>query len=102
MIHMQDSELVDQIMAVLSTRPQFITSSLLREYLTGSAYQALKNQKADPTFLALLPMTSIPAISNSANFKRAMGLSFVFLHGYYVYPSPDQLIIKDVWLGEIA
>ena len=96
MIHMEDSELVDQIMAVLATRPRFITTPLLREFLTGSAYQALKDQRTDPMFLALLPMTSIPAISNSLHFKRAIGFSFTFLHGYYVYPSADQLIIRDV------
>ena len=104
-VHMQDLEMVDQIMVNFCSQDSYQPSrSLIKEYLIGSSYSCFRNSLSssmlfsaatNTTLLQCIPNTTIPFQSSI----KLDGFSYSYLHGvpWIVTPSsPLQLLsVRD-------
>jgi hypothetical protein len=76
-VHMQDSELADQIMVFLCRRfPHYITNQILQEFLLGIAFHhALHNLKIPLSLIESFPCSSLPSIEPSGTASQFSAFS---------------------------
>lgn len=78
-VHMHDVELVDKIMRhMCTTRPEMVSTVLIKEYLIGTPYQSVKNKNMEVHLLSLLPVTSLESFTSdnlSKKIKRFISVS---------------------------
>jgi len=102
LVHMQDKELVDEILRVICTDYTFDISPLLREFLIGAPYlKAKKIPDITPQLLCIMPLTSLPSLE-IRKLTRRWEISCHELKGYYVLPSLHRLTIRDTEQPKIA
>ncbi|EFA78904.1 hypothetical protein PPL_08372 [Heterostelium album PN500] len=65
-IHVNDSEIMVRILASVCNETSLISSDLLKEYLLGSTYKILRDNKLDNQYLQILPVTSIEALDSTS------------------------------------
>eukprot|EP01112_Ceratiomyxa_fruticulosa_P019381 TRINITY_DN6334_c0_g2_i1.p1 TRINITY_DN6334_c0_g2~~TRINITY_DN6334_c0_g2_i1.p1 ORF type:complete len:1040 (-),score=189.52 TRINITY_DN6334_c0_g2_i1:92-3211(-) len=95
-IHMQDTELVDQIMIhIFSHNPQCVGVDLLKEFLICTPYFVMKQNGVEPHLLQLLPITTQDYL-DAAQLKRfaLQQVSITNLTGYSMVPG-TKLLIRD-------
>lgn len=93
-IHMQDSELVHQIIIhMCSNNPQALTVELMKEFLLGTPYQEMKALAMDSQLLQLLPITT-SEIADAAQLKKysLYNASLTTFYGYSNIPGTKILI----------
>lgn len=103
-VHMQDKELVDEILHVLCTDYPYNISPLLREFLVGAPYlKAKKLADLSPQLLFIMPLTSLPPLSSSKKFNhRSMEIAYSELKGYDILPSLNKLNVRDTDQPKVA
>lgn len=93
-IHMQDSELVDQIIIhMCAHNPQALTVELMKEFLLGTPYQEMKALAMEPLLLQLLPITSSEILDTTQLKKQALyNASITTFYGYSNIPGTKTMI----------
>jgi hypothetical protein len=95
-VHMQDSELVDQIVIHTCTNnPQAVTVELMKEFLLGTPYQAMKNLGMDIHILQVLPITEIDLLETGQLKKLGLPNSNVSSLPVYPYIPGTKLLITN-------
>eukprot|EP00026_Physarum_polycephalum_P005733 Phypoly_transcript_05771.p1 GENE.Phypoly_transcript_05771~~Phypoly_transcript_05771.p1 ORF type:complete len:610 (+),score=129.13 Phypoly_transcript_05771:202-1830(+) len=95
-VHMQDSELVDQIVIHTCTNnPQAVTVELMKEFLLGTPYQAMKNLGMDISILQVLPITEIDLLETGQLKKLGLPNSNVSALPMYPYIPGTKVLITN-------
>eukprot|EP01102_Stenamoeba_stenopodia_P018626 TRINITY_DN6861_c0_g1_i4.p1 TRINITY_DN6861_c0_g1~~TRINITY_DN6861_c0_g1_i4.p1 ORF type:complete len:887 (-),score=163.41 TRINITY_DN6861_c0_g1_i4:90-2750(-) len=91
--HMNDTELVDQIMMFMCQEcPQNISTALFKEFLIGCPYMELKHTlNMEQRLLDILPITTLESLKEGTQYKR---ITCTQLHGYHVVPHATKLCVK--------
>jgi hypothetical protein len=70
LVHLRNRDLADDIVTHLcESKPQWVTPSLLSEYLLSAAYEQARSSGIAPPILDLLPVTALPRLT--ADYVRA-------------------------------